>query len=158
MIPTAPCYNKKLGHNVVGSVCIQCGISKDDLARTFVARMEKMPLPAKIPAKTAKATIHSEAHALALDLSNACGEPKKYALYLGIVSRVGLVRGYVMLSKLKDPRSGIKHPARWLMWQASSKNNATIQPSGNSLGRQGVATGNAYGVVARGGKGLKGKR
>lgn len=124
MITSAPCYGKKFGHNVIGSVCIQCGIGRDELALQFVARSKKRPAPAKIDPKVAQSTMHSEDHALAGELSRICGEPGKFAMYLGVVRRVGRVKAYVMLSQIKDPKSNIKQPARWFMWKSKGESNA----------------------------------
>jgi len=59
--------------------------------------------------------IHSEIHALAKDISEYCGEPKKFALYLGIIKRIGKDRAYKIFSEIKQLKK-IKSPAKLFMF------------------------------------------
>jgi hypothetical protein len=59
--------------------------------------------------------IHSEIHALAKDISEYCREPKKFALYLGIIKRIGKNRAYQIFSEIKQSKD-IKSPAKLFMY------------------------------------------
>jgi hypothetical protein len=75
---------------------------------------------AKKPPRDPQYTMHTEMHALAKDVSEYCAEPKKFAMYLGTIKRVGLGRAYQLFSILKDPRTNAKHPGRWFMFMAQN--------------------------------------
>ncbi len=61
-------------------------------------------------------TMHSEMHALAKDVSEYCGEPKQFAMFLGAIKRAGLPRAYELFSIMKDPHTKAKHPGKWFMF------------------------------------------
>lgn len=58
---------------------------------------------------------------LAKDISEYCGEPKKFGMYLGVIKRIGKDRAYYLFSVMKDPHNKVKTPGRWFMWKASAK-------------------------------------
>jgi len=64
--------------------------------------------------------IHSEIHAMAKDISEYCEEPKKFALYLGIIKRIGKDRAYKIFSEIKQLRK-IKSPAKLFMFLSRNK-------------------------------------
>lgn len=64
--------------------------------------------------------IHSEIHALAKDISEYCGEPKKFALYLGVIKRIGKDRAYRIFSELKQSKEA-KSKAKLFMYMSSKK-------------------------------------
>ena len=64
--------------------------------------------------------IHSEIHALAKDISEYCGEPKKFALYLGIIKRIGKNRAYKIFSEIKQLKT-IKSPAKMFLYLSRDK-------------------------------------
>lgn len=76
--------------------------------------------------------IHSEEHLIAADISEYCDEKKKFALYLGIVIRIGKDRAYRIFSEMKQrdleylnkpPESRpppIKSKGKWFMWKAKN--------------------------------------
>lgn len=64
--------------------------------------------------------MHSEIHALAKDISEYCGEPKKFALYLGIIKRIGKNRAYQIFSEMKQSKN-IKSPAKLFMFLSKTK-------------------------------------
>lgn len=64
--------------------------------------------------------MHSEIHALAKDISEYCGEPKKFALYLGIIKRIGKNRAYQIFSEIKQSKN-IKSSAKLFMFLSKSK-------------------------------------
>ena len=59
-----------------------------------------------------KKGINSHIHEIALEVSEYVGEPTKYAMWLGIVKRVGASQMIVLLKQMKE--RGIKNP-RYLM-------------------------------------------
>lgn len=65
--------------------------------------------------------IHSEIHALAKDISEYCKEPKKFALYLGVIKRIGEDRAYQIFSEIKQSKT-VKSPARIFMFLSRTKN------------------------------------
>jgi hypothetical protein len=67
------------------------------------------------PPRDPNYTMHTEAHALAKDISEYCEEPKKFAMYLGALKRIGISRGYQLFSMMKDPTTNAKQPGRWFM-------------------------------------------
>ena len=64
--------------------------------------------------------IHSEIHALAKDISEYCKEPKKFALYLGIIKRIGKNRAYRIFSEIKQSKD-IESPAKMFMYLSRTK-------------------------------------
>ncbi len=64
--------------------------------------------------------IHSEIHALAKDISEYCGEPKKFAMYLGIIKRIGKNRAYQIFSEIKQSKD-IKSRAKIFMYLSRDK-------------------------------------
>lgn len=64
--------------------------------------------------------IHSEIHALAKDISEYCGEPKKFALYLGIIKRIGKNKAYQIFSEIKQSKD-IKSPAKMFLYLSKDK-------------------------------------
>ncbi len=45
--------------------------------------------------------IHSPIHALAKEISEYCGEPEEFAMYLGVVKNIGLTKAYRIFSEIK---------------------------------------------------------
>jgi len=71
--------------------------------------------------------MHSEIHALAKDISEYCKEPKKFALYLGVIKRIGKDRTYRIFSEMKQSKN-IKYPAKVFMFLSrSEKTHANTQ-------------------------------
>jgi len=64
--------------------------------------------------------IHSEIHAIAKEISEYCNEPKKFALYLGIIKRIGKNRAHQIFSEIKRPKN-IKSPAKLFMFLSRTK-------------------------------------
>jgi len=64
--------------------------------------------------------IHSEIHAIAKDISEYCREPKKFALYLGIIKRIGKNIAYQIFSEIKQSK-GIKSRAKLFMYLSRTK-------------------------------------
>ena len=64
--------------------------------------------------------MHSELHALAKDISEYCKEPKKFALYLGVIKRTGKDRTYQIFSEIKHSKN-VKSSAKLFMFLSKTK-------------------------------------
>lgn len=64
--------------------------------------------------------IHSDIHALAKDISEYCKEPKKFALYLGIIKRIGKNRAYQIFSEIKQSKN-IRSSAKMFLYLSKNK-------------------------------------
>ena len=106
------CSGKKLGHNfpVAGGKCTQCGVDQDELGRQF----QKIEYFIKKP----EGGIHTEMHALAKEISEFCGEPKKFAMYLGIIKNIGLPRAYRIFAELRQAKEA-KTPGKLFLYLSS---------------------------------------
>ncbi|HUT96319.1 MAG TPA: hypothetical protein VMW82_02000 [Candidatus Paceibacterota bacterium] len=67
--------------------------------------------------------MHSEIHAITKDISEYCKEPKKFALYLGIIKRIGKNRAYQILSEMKQSKD-IESRAKLFMYLSKNKNDS----------------------------------
>ncbi len=72
-------------------------MASDDLQQLLKARAEKLAKKVK-PEKG----IYSPLHALAKDISEYCGEPKEFAMYLGIVKNLGLRKAYRIFAEMRQ--------------------------------------------------------
>lgn len=108
----ALCFGKKLGHNfpVAGGKCTQCGIGQDELGSQF----QKIEYFVKKPERG----IHTEMHALAKEISEFCGEPKKFGMYLGIIKNIGLPRAYRIFAELRQAKE-IETPGKLFLFLSS---------------------------------------
>ncbi len=59
--------------------------------------------------------IHSQIHWLADEVSNFFKEPKKFAMYLGVIKRVGFGKAYQAFQEIKQ--SNAKEPQKLFMWE-----------------------------------------
>lgn len=84
----------------------------------------------KMAQPATKTTIHSQTHLLAKEISEYCGEPKKYGLYLGVLARVGHERGAFLFGKLKD-MANVKNPAKMFLFLSKKQNDANPNPQQN---------------------------
>mgnify|MGYP001592825362 CR=1 FL=1 len=116
------CFGKKLGHNfpVAGGKCTQCGIGQDELGSQF----QKIEYFVKKPEKG----IHTETHALAKEISEFCGEPKKFAMYLGIIKNIGLPRAYRIFAELRQAKE-IETPGKLFLFLSSNRPASPAQMS-----------------------------
>ncbi|MEK7153984.1 MAG: hypothetical protein AAB792_00305 [Patescibacteria group bacterium] len=64
--------------------------------------------------------IHTEMHALAKEISEFCGEPEKFAMYLGIIKNVGLPRAYRIFAELRQAKE-IETPGKLFLYLSSSR-------------------------------------
>ena len=72
----------------------------------------------KIKEKKPERGIHGPAHALAKDISETFGEPKKFAMYLGIIKNVGLRHAYQIFSKIKQSKN-VKTPGKLFVYESA---------------------------------------
>lgn len=75
---------------------------------------------AKIKKKRPERGIHGPMHALAKEISEYAGEPKKFAMYLGIIKNIGLRRAYKIFSEIKQNKK-IKSPGKLFVYQSTFK-------------------------------------
>jgi hypothetical protein len=115
----APCKGKKFGHDFayVGGPCLNCGISQKELSRG--PKPKKIKDVLKKPPDPTRG-IHSVIHALVKDISEYCREPKKFALYLGIIKRIGQDKAYQIFSEIKQSKT-IKSRAKIFMYLSKDK-------------------------------------
>jgi hypothetical protein len=64
--------------------------------------------------------IYTEMHALAKEISEFCGEPKKFAMYLGVIKNIGLPRAYKIFAELRQAKE-IKTPGKLFLYLSSSR-------------------------------------
>lgn len=74
-----------------------------------------------------KNTIHSQTHLLAKEISEYCGEPKKYGLYLGVLVRIGHERGAFLFGQLKD-MANVRNSAKMFLFLSKKKNDTDVKP------------------------------
>lgn len=80
-------------------------------------------LKSKVSAKTNK-NIHSEVHYWTDVISTAFGERKRFAMYLGVIKRIGIKEAQKIFNEIKDSR--VTSPGKLFMWKAKdvhTKNN-----------------------------------
>lgn len=108
------CYGKKFGHDfpVAGGKCTRCGINQDRLSRQF----QKVEYLKKEPERG----MHSEMHALAKEISEYCGEPKKFAMYLGVIKNIGLPYAYQIFAELRQAKE-VETPGKLFLYLSSHK-------------------------------------
>lgn len=68
--------------------------------------------------------MHSEMHALAKEISEYCGEPKKFGMYLGIIKNIGLPRTYQIFAEMKQGKD-IKTPGKLFLYLSAYKKKPT---------------------------------
>jgi hypothetical protein len=91
-----------------------CGITQAELSEQKVALG-----PRRITTVALRRTrihgMHTPTHDLARQISEWCGEPKNFALYLGKVKWLGLQRSWRLWGDLKAKRTPIKNRAAYFM-------------------------------------------
>ena len=63
--------------------------------------------------------IHSEAHYWADIISSAFGERKRFAMYLGIIQRIGIKNAQKNFTEIHQ--SAAKNPGKLFVWKAGKK-------------------------------------
>ncbi|MEK7579775.1 MAG: peptide deformylase [Patescibacteria group bacterium] len=72
--------------------------------------------------------IHGPVHALAKEISETFGEPKKFPMYLGIIKNIGLKRAYEIFSKIRQSKS-IKDPGKLFVYESRYKMEIVKKPA-----------------------------
>ena len=120
VMDAAPCAGQDHGHNFVGDVCTnQCGTRQSDLRKKRPVRTMK-PVAAGI--KKPVQGMHSSDHAAAKEISEWCGEPKNFGMFLGVIKRIGRSRAYQVVAQMKQMRDPIKKRGPYFM--ACARSNA----------------------------------
>jgi len=70
----------------------------------------------KSAGKKENKNIHSEAHALADEISTYFGEKKRFGMYLGIIKRVGVAQARAHFSRIRSESANVKDPRKIFMW------------------------------------------
>lgn len=78
---------------------------------------------AKVKAKKPAWGIHGPIHALAKEVSEYTGEPKKFAMYLGIIKNIGLRKAYRIFSKIKQSKN-VKTPGKLFVYESRMKQDS----------------------------------
>jgi len=67
--------------------------------------------------------IHSEIHYWADVISSHFGERKKFAMYLGVIRRIGVDRAKQIFAEIKQ--SNVKSPGKLFVWKSKQNNKET---------------------------------
>lgn len=76
--------------------------------------------------RTRNKNIHSEAHYWADVISREFHERKRFAMYLGIIKRIGAKSAQRIFAEVKD--SNAKSPGKLFVWKAGKPKNKTPLP------------------------------
>ena len=63
--------------------------------------------------------IHSEAHALADEISSYFNERKRFAMYLGVIKRIGVAQARANFAEIKA-EGNAQNPRKLFMWLAKN--------------------------------------
>jgi hypothetical protein len=77
--------------------------------------------------------IHSDAHALAAEISAYFGERKKFGAYLAVIRRLGVPQARTAFSSLKTEDVNVRNPRRFFMWLSKSENT---KPAAKKKGKK----------------------
>ena len=83
--------------------------------------MEGIKNIVKTRAKTKNKNLHSEIHYWADAISTAFHERKRFAMYLGVIKRIGVKEAQRIFAEIKD--SNAKSPGKLFAWKAGKKNS-----------------------------------
>ncbi len=81
----------------------------DDMGKLIRERMTRNP----------NRRLHSDIHALADEMCRYFGEREKFAMYLGVIKRVGLAKARLVWAEVRD--SNADDPKKLFMWKCSRK-------------------------------------
>lgn len=73
-----------------------------------------------IQPKKQNKNIHSEIHYWADVISTAFGERKKFAMYLGVIKRIGIKEAQRIFAEIKDSKAN--NPGKLFVWMAKKEN------------------------------------
>lgn len=60
--------------------------------------------------------LHSEAHVLADEISSYFNERKKFAMYLGVIKRLGVPKARAIFASIKSEGGNVNNPRKFFMW------------------------------------------
>ncbi len=66
--------------------------------------------------------IHSDAHALAAEISAHFGERKKFGAYLAVIKRLGVPQARSAFSSMKAEGANVLNPRKFFMWLSKTGN------------------------------------
>lgn len=89
----------------------------------------------KIKKKTPERGIHGPVHALAKEISETFNEPKKFAMYLGIIKNIGLRKAYKAFSEIKQNKK-IKSPGKLFVYQSTYKKMKIVKKPAEILAKK----------------------
>lgn len=69
-------------------------------------------------AKGANRRLHSEAHVLADEISSFFNERRRFAMYLGVIKRLGVPRTRAIFAQVKSDSGAVDNPRKLFMWLA----------------------------------------
>lgn len=82
--------------------------------------------------------IHSPEHALAAEISAYFAERGKFAVYLGIIKRMGMAQARTLFSSIKSDDANVRSPRKFFMWLSKKeKKPAVPKPKGPRKKRSG---------------------
>lgn len=85
--------------------------------------MEGIKSIVKARAKTRNKNIHSEVHYWADIISSTFHERKRFAMYLGVIKRIGVKEAQRIFAEIKQ--SDAKTPGKLFVWKAGEKKPPT---------------------------------
>lgn len=74
--------------------------------------------------KAVNKNIHSEAHYWADVISTHFGERKKFAMYLGVIKRIGVKEAQKIFAEIKQ--SNAQNPGKLFVWRSKTAPKETI--------------------------------
>lgn len=74
-----------------------------------------------IQPKKKNKNIHSEIHYWADVISSAFGEQKKFAMYLGVIKRIGVKEAQRIFAEINDSKAN--NPGKLFVWKAKYDRN-----------------------------------
>lgn len=81
--------------------------------------MEKIKNIIKKPLRKKNKNIHSEMHYWADVISSEFHERKRFAMYLGIIKKIGITQAKKVFTEVKQ--SNAKNPAKLFVWKIGQK-------------------------------------
>jgi hypothetical protein len=79
--------------------------------------------------------MHSEAHALAAEISAHFAERKKFALYLAIIRRMGVQQARTLFAEIKSGDANVASPRKFFMWSTRRTTPAPKVPKAKKAGK-----------------------